>query len=485
MNMTNKHISSGRQKEIVQRMIDDRDFRYWLCRDSLYWFSIYYFWKPSFAGTPNFHREILHDLENLKEETYLIAAGRGMGKSTLANLYYVLWRILCREEKFVVLLSRTQRQADQLLENVRDELEDNDRILDDFGPINKVNDQWGRAGLEIGNYDAKIIAGSMEQSLRGMKHRHHRPRLFVLDDIEDSASVKSAEAREKLLDWYHRDVVPAGDEYTRIVILGGILHPNSFVSFIKKAILDKKLPGLYREYPFLDEQGRCLWPERYPDQEAIDKLRLKAGSDIAWRQEYLLQVVSAEDQVIRYEWLEGQDYEELPDHKHLARILISVDPASSKKKSADQTAIIVFGEYHFDEKRQIYIYPNPINERLSGMEIEEKIIALYNLYGKQGPTRVLVETTSQNYLTERLRNKGVSVSEYRPRGDKGERLLMAGAAVQAKMVFFPKNSCEDLKAQLIGFSYERFDDLVDSFSQGVNEIMIEAYDPYPKVIVIL
>jgi predicted phage terminase large subunit-like protein len=163
--------------------------------------------------------------------------------------------------------------------------------------------------------------------------------------------------------------------------------------------------------------------------------------------------------------------------------VISVDPASSKKKHADCTAIIVFGEYHVEGKRKIYIYPNPVNQKLSGMEIEEKIVALYNLCGKLGPTEILIETTSQNYLTERLvKQHGMKAREYRPKGDKRERLLMAGAAVQAKLIFFPKDKCEELKAQLIGFGYERFDDLVDSFSQGVNEIITDPFDPYPKVL---
>jgi phage terminase large subunit-like protein len=458
-------------------MVEDQDFRHWLCGESLYWFSQYYFWKPSYAETPNFHREIFHSLEQLKEETYLIAAGRGMGKSTLANLYYILWRILCREEKFVVLLSRTQRQADQLLENVRDELEDNERILQDFGPINKVNDQWGRAGLEIGNYEAKIIAGSMEQSLRGMKHRHHRPGLFVLDDIEDSASVKSAEARDKLLEWYQRDVVPAGDEHTKIVILGGILHPNSFVSHMRELILEGKVPGTYREYPFLDENGKSLWIERYPDRVAVDRLRLKAGSDITWRQEYLLQIVTTENQIIPYEWFSGQDYEDFPDRKHLARILISVDPASSKKKHADCTGIIVLSVYHVDGRRKVYVHGNSVNQKLSGMEIEDKIVQIYDMQAKQGPVEILIETTSQDYLVERIRARGKYVKEYHPKGDKSERLKMAGAPLQAKLVFFAKKGCEDLKAQLTGFGYERYDDLVDAFSQGINEVMVESFLP--------
>ena len=477
--LPSENLPKDVREEIIRRMIKDQNFRFWLCSRSLYWFIQYYFHDPGFAETPEFHRQIIHDLEKLESETYVLAAGRGMGKSTLA-LCYVLWRILHRKERLVALFSKTDRQVTQMLENARIELEDNNRLLNDYGPVKGIKDKWGRtSGLEVGNYDAKIIGNSMEQSIRGMKHQHDRPGLFLLDDVEDSLSVRSAEAREKVLELYQRDIVPAGDERTKIIILGGILQNDSFVAHMKELILSKKLPGTYREYPFLDKDGKALWPERYPTQESIDQLRLKIGSDIAWRQEYLLQIISTEHQIIPYEWFEGQDYDELPDSKDLSRIVISVDPASSKKKRADYTAIVVFIQYHVDNKWKIYVHPHPINERLSGMEIEETVAALYKLHGKQGPVEVLIETTSQNYLGERLMKKGVHVRECRPRGDKAERLRMAGAPLQAKMVFFHRTDCEDLKLQLVGFGYERFDDLVDAFSQGINEIMTQ--DPNPDL----
>lgn len=424
----------------------------------------------------------MHDLEKLKNETYVVAAARGMGKSSLL-LCYILWRILCCGEKFIVLVSGTDRQVGQLLENTQDELEGNERLLQDFGPIKGIHDKWGRvAGLEVGNYDAKIIGASMEQRIRGAKHRHWRPGVIVLDDIEDSSSVKSAEMREKLLERYQRDIVPLGDEHAKIIILGGILHPNSFVSSMKERIVKGKIPGVYREYPFLDKNGNCLWPERYPTQEVIDQLRLKVGSDIAWRQEYLLQIVSEDNQIIQHEWLTGQDYDDLPDDTDLYKIVISVDPASSKKMRADYTAIVVLSQYIEGENWKIYVHPHPINEKLSGMEIENKIIALYNFHTKQGPVEVLIETTSQNYITERLKNKGINTRECRPKGDKKERLRMAGAPVQNKLVFFHRAGCEELKMQLIGFGYEPHDDLVDAFSQGINEIVTEGFDPYPESI---
>ncbi len=471
METIDENLPKDQREEIIRRMVEDPVFRRAICEGSLYWFSQYYFHKEGNARTPDFHREILNDLQNLVDETYVIAAARGMGKSTLANLIYALWRILCKDEKFVIILSATQRQSDVLLENVRDELEDNDHITEDFGPVKRSTDQWGRAGLEVGNYDAKIIAGSVEQSIRSLKHRQYRPGLFILDDVEDATSVKSSDAREKLLERYVRDIVPAGSEDTKIVILGGILHQNSFVAHMKKLILEKKVRGLYREYPFF-KNGACIWPERFPDQEAIDRLRLKSGSEIAWRQEYLLEVISTEDAVIKPEWLEGQDYDDMPDDADLRRILISVDPAVSEDDKAAFTAIVIFYEYVIKGKTKLYIAAHPVNERLSFHDINERIKNLYRVHAARGPVEVVVEgIAAQQYITQELGRDGIYARPVTVKGDKRERLAMAGAAVQAKLVYFHRTGCEALKEQLIGFGYELYKDLADAFSQGINELL--------------
>lgn len=469
------------RNKIIRLMLDNGDFRLELVTRSVYWFTQFYFGPRFEHETAEFHREIFGVLQQPRDDTFVLAAGRGLGKSTTAGLCYVLWSVLSGRKHFVVLMSATQRQSDQSLRNVRDELETNALLMEDFGPFQDDKDQWGRPGLVLKKFDSKIMAASMEQTIRGMRHRHYRPDLFVLDDIEDSSSVKSADSRNRLLEWYRRDIVPAGSENTRIVVLGGILHENSFVSEMKKLIGKKEIDGVYRQYSFLKESGEAMWPERYVDKEAVERLKRKVGNDIAWRQEYLLQIVSAEDRVIPHEWLEGQDYAELPGREYLARTIISVDPASSKKKSADFTAIVVLGEYHVGDRRKICIHPHPINERLSGMEIEENITALYGLHSRQGYVEVVVETTSQNYLTERLASRGINTVELRPGGDKRERLRMAGAPVQAKMVFFHETGCEELKRQILGFAHEPHEDLVDAFSQGINHIMAGLFDPYPEV----
>ena len=95
------------------------------------------------------------------------------------------------------------------------------------------------------------------------------------------------------------------------------------------------------------------------DEETINKLRQKTGNDIAFRQEYLLEVISTDDQVIRPEWLEGQDYDEFPDFNDLRRILISVDPAVSDDDRAAYTAIVMFYEFTINGRQKLYVAANP------------------------------------------------------------------------------------------------------------------------------
>ena len=67
----------------------------------------YHIRKPS----PDFHREIINELLKLdRGDKMAVVAPRGHAKSTLINLVYPLHRILFDEEKFILLISESERQ---------------------------------------------------------------------------------------------------------------------------------------------------------------------------------------------------------------------------------------------------------------------------------------------------------------------------------------------------------------------------------------
>ena len=70
-----------------------------------------------------------------------------------------------------------------MLKNLRTELENNHLLRHDLGPFREEEDEWRNTSLVISNYEARIMAVSVDQSVRGIRHKQHRPDLIICDDI--------------------------------------------------------------------------------------------------------------------------------------------------------------------------------------------------------------------------------------------------------------------------------------------------------------
>lgn len=78
---------------------------------------------------------------------------------------------------------------------------------------------------------------SSDQSIRGIRHGSHRPELIIADDLENLQSVKTRESRDKLYEWFTKELIPLGDlKKTRIVILGNMLHRDSLLMRMRDEI---------------------------------------------------------------------------------------------------------------------------------------------------------------------------------------------------------------------------------------------------------
>ncbi|MFZ1074983.1 MAG: hypothetical protein WAN50_01275 [Minisyncoccia bacterium] len=232
-----------------------------------------------------------------------VMAFRESGKSTILNTVCALWSILCKpERKFVVIVSKTQEQAKNHFTNIKAELERNPWLKEDFGPFTERPEEWSKQSLELEYHGAKILSVTARQSLRGMKHLSHRPDLIIIDDVEDATSVRDDRSRgDDLYQWYLEEVVPAGTDKTRIIVLGNLLSmvfdekkPDFLVMRLRREILSRRQVGLFRAYPLIDNNGECLWPGKYPTRESLKVLREKVGRGL-WQREYLLKVWGQED----------------------------------------------------------------------------------------------------------------------------------------------------------------------------------------------
>nr|KKS47235.1 MAG: hypothetical protein UV11_C0018G0006 [Candidatus Giovannonibacteria bacterium GW2011_GWF2_42_19] len=466
--------------DLVEQMTRDRKVRVAITKESFsYFFHFYYAHYVKYA-TADFQKEIIHLLEISDQASLYIVAFRGSGKSTIITTAYPIWSILGKQhKKFVTIFCQTQSQAKQHMMNLRRELEDNDLLKKDLGPFREYSDEWGSQSLVFSNTDARITVASAEQSIRGLRHHEHRPDLIICDDVEDIASTKTREGRNKTYQWLRGEVIPAGDTTTRLVVVGNLLHEDSLLMRIKEAIENNNTDGTFLFFPLLNAQGDCLWPGKYPTPADVEAERIKVGDEIAWQREFLLNIVPDEDQAIYPEWIHY--YDEIPAPINFKRgysshmeVRIGIDPAISKTHVADYTAMVPGMLYETETGYRIYILPKIINKRLNFPETVDTCKELDKSYIEQDirPTFVIEDVAYQKALPQQLNNGGIwNVITTRPgTQDKRSRLVLTANLIKTGQVLFPRNGAEQLIQQIIHFGVEKHDDLADAFANLVHSV---------------
>lgn len=219
-----------------------------LAKDNLQLFAKTYFkhyCKKSFAP---FQVELLDYLQEatLKRGRQLaVAAPRGNAKSSLVSMIYVLWSVCYKYESYILIFSSTKDQSEKLLSHIKDELSTNEELKKDFPEVcEPPNPRWRKDEIITKN-DVNVRISSVGHRIRGTRHKAERPTLIILDDVESTEAVRSQEAREKLYDWFSKDVLNLGSDKTNYIVVGTILHFDSLLATLTSKDI-KKFGGFER-----------------------------------------------------------------------------------------------------------------------------------------------------------------------------------------------------------------------------------------------
>jgi len=455
-----------RNNNIIKNVIKNQAARIEATKNNhLMFFYVYFSQYVQFA-IASFHKKIFKLTQDEKTRLSVIVSFRGSAKSTLITQSFPLWAILGHlQKRFVVIISQTQEQARQHFKNIRTELEENELLKQDLGPFETQN-EWNNCSLIIPRYNAKIIAVSREQSFRGVRFGRFRPDLIIADDCEDMASVKTVDSRKNTRDWFGSEVLPLGDQNTRILVVGNLLHSDSLLMNLKKDIRDGTLSGTFDEFPLINEEGASAWPGKYPNLESIKEEERNVGNKFIWAREYLLKIIDDTEPVVSKESIEY--YDKLPEELPGQRIeyLIGVDLALGEDQKHDFTGIVSAKVYYLQGKRYVFILSNPLNIKSDINKILEILKTLVASYGDIYKTRICIEgvmlqkmvsqlLSDENYLAE-----AISIGQL----DKRERLSFSSNPIYSGEILFPKVGCKELLEQITEFGTTAHDDLVDAFS---------------------
>lgn len=470
----------------LQLIKENRDVRTSLARKSHYWFfSLYLSEYIQYPFAP-FHHEMFRITEDQETRISAAVAFRGSAKTTIMTTSFPIWAITGHlQKKFVLILSQTQQQARLHLTNIKRELENNELLKEDIGPFEEFSDEWAANSIVLKNYGARIVAASTEQSIRGIKHGRYRPDLVICDDVEDLNSVKTREGRDRTFSWLTGEVLPIGDDSTKVVIVGNLLHEDCLLMRLKQHFEEGKMNGHFLAVPLLSEDDQIAWPGKYPDLEAIERQKQSIGNEAAWYREYLLRIIADADRVMQREWIHY--YDTLPPtigrNTGFNYAAIGVDLAISDKASADYTAMVGALVFDHEDKQKIYIMPHPVNARMDFPTTIETVKSMVGSLADGHDATAYIESVGyQESLIQWLKQEDVDVEGVKIGGaDKRSRLALTTHLIRSGSILFPRTGCEQLIEQMVGLGIEKHDDLADAFSILINQIMKEN-KPVPRIL---
>lgn len=413
------------------------------------------------------------------------AAPRGNAKSTWTTLVLPLWVAAYKYRHFALLVSETATQSEDFNQFIKVELEDNERLKQDFPDLCEEGPIW-RADTIITRNGVKIRGAGAGQKLRGMRHGSKRPDLVIGDDLENDEAVESPDQRKKLENWFFKALMKIGQKNTVYIVIGTILHYDSLLSGLLtkpgwkgrkfQAVLkysDSKLWDEWEEIYIAIDEGKELAEQRADAFFESHKKAMLAGTEVLWPEVedyyYLMKMrisegpayfesekqnepVNPEDAVFLEEWITYWD-DENPDFKGVAHYG-TVDPSLGKKSKSSDPSAILGGR---GKGQIIYIDIADIAKRLP-----DKIIDDIILYHKRDPFQAFgVESVQfQQFFATTLqkeshkKNLTISVMELEVHTDKDLRIMTLQPWIKNGWIRFRKNMREMVR-QLIYYRPRR------------------------------
>lgn len=352
---------------------------------------------------------------------------RDHGKTTRNTQAMPLWLALNHPGSFIVICGASADSAKEMMDAIKDDLEDNELILDDYGE--QRGNTWTKRKIKLAN-GSSIVAVGRGQRLRGIKNKYQRPTHIICDDLLDDKEVASPTLRRQAERWFKRVIMNLG-KGALTIITNTIMHPDDLPSRLLNQIEDGRLPNwLGLRFSAITPSGRPLFPSRWSLQDLENK-RIASGS--AWWTEWMNRPIADEDADFQEDWfVYFKPYElDLRD----CTIGMAVDPATGLKKG-DWSFIAVVARHKITMVDHV-LFAKGWKE--SDLQFAQRIV---DVYLQHRPSFVMFETVAfqKIYKKEVMRyakKKGVRlpVREFKG-GNKQVRIKSLSSQVENGLIQF-------------------------------------------------
>lgn len=304
--------------------------------DLLYFAHTYlphYFYEPS--DPP--HREWA-ELTKITDMPVFAAGPPDTGKSALIEIALPLQQILFERYKYGGQFCKSLDQAGDRVFFVRLELDENERIKQDFGELK--GRKWEEDDF-ITKTGVRYKAFSLKKGIYGLLWRQWRLGFALISDIEDDKTVASIKVTKKIAVWLIRHVKPRLAAGYKMIYFGNIIHPKMALKMLidmKDAAGKKKYPGAIWT---LRKHGKCQFPHLWTKARIAKEENAMGASEFA--RVYDFQGLD-DDKKFRPEWYVIEPPEILIGVPMAFFGGIDPSPEPNAQKDNDQKAIVILGK---------------------------------------------------------------------------------------------------------------------------------------------
>ena len=364
--------------------------------------------------SPPFHVNMIDTV--MENDRVLFLAPRDHAKSTLFSFIYPLWKIVNNRNIRISLVSDTQTQAYKFVKAVRFELQNNDKLIEDFGEFEGEN--WQKSQFTVRrdiNYKDPTMAGfGLNSSKLG-----DRADLIICDDIINKDVCLTSARRKKASRWYFEvltnfleedggQIITIGTRQHEKDLYKEIMDKPTYLSRIYKAITDEK-------------EKKVLWPNKWTYEKLMD--RKKEIGSLAFARQFQNEITSEGSSVFPEKLLEPllnqeagivNPFGERPRWLKKYRLFMGVDLASSAAVGADYVVLVTVGVDEHKNRKLLHIW------RDKGVPFQKQIDEIIRLDEFFDYERIVIENNQyQSILPSTLKeNTDLPIMSYQTGAEK-------------------------------------------------------------------
>lgn len=426
-----------------------------------------FFPKTVRQATPDFHRQMDRTLSSYQRYVSIMIY-RGGAKTSKLRLF-VSKRIAYGISHTILFVSNAQGHSVKSLEWLKRNVEHNSRWAQTFGL--RKGSRWAGEDIEIihgvDEFPIRVMALGITGQVRGVNIDDYRPDLIVTDDPDNEETTATADQRKKTSDLFFgalgKSLAPVSEcPGAKMVLLQTPLNKEDLISTCAK---DPQWASL--RFSCFDKHGESTWPARFSTDSlrAEKEAHVRRGQLALWMREMECEIVPEGGTSFNPENLKYWDTFPIG-----MTFIITIDPASSDSKTADDQVIAVIGFWRSD----VYLMEYTANK---GEMPEAAVATLMEFIARYRPLSIVVESISYQRVlahiieTEmRRQRRFVPVHRVQDRRRKADRILQAIGSASGYGRLYVKATHFGFIEQYNTYSpmSKEHDDILDAVSMGID-----------------